>query len=219
MNRSKPQSAEPSGSALFGCECSGVVRDACREIGVDAWSCDLKPCERGSIYHMQCDVMEAVMSRRRWDMIGLHPDCTKMAVSGNRWYGKGTDLHALRLDAIRWTVALWDEACSRSDHVYLENPVSVVFAALRKRGAVVQYVQPWQFGHGETKRTGFARHGLPELTPTNVVEGREQRVWKMPPSPTRKTDRSRTFAGIGAAIADQWCRKVCEHNAGNDWRA
>ena len=88
----------------------------------------------------------------------------------------------------------------------MENPVSVIFKHLN---APVQYVQPWQFGHGETKKTGFARHNLSPLVPTNIVEGREQRVWKMPPSPTRKRDRSKTFQGLANAMAIQW---------GTDWK-
>ena len=108
--------------------------------------------------------------------------------------------HAERTSQVLWTQALWRLAISQSDRVALENPVSVIFKHLPN----VQYIQPWQFGHGETKKTGFARHNLPELTPTDVVDGRYQRVWKMPPGPNRKRDRSKTYQGIADAIAEQW---------------
>jgi len=191
---------------LIGCECSGIVRDAFRALGHDAWSCDLKPCEGDDYYHIQGDVLNVMgdYTFRTWDLIGLHPDCTKMAVSGNRWYGFGTPGYDERVAAIAWTVALWHSAKRCAPRVYLENPVSVVFPQLRRHGATVAYVQPWEHGHGETKRTGIALHGLPPLDPTNIVEGREQRVWKMPPSETRKADRSRTYPGIAAAMAAQW---------------
>jgi len=190
-------------SALIGCECSGVVRDAMRAAGIDAWSCDLKPCERGSEHHIQGDVLDAMMSRP-WQFIGLHPDCTAMAVSGNRWYGSGAPKCRERDEAVVRTVYMWTLAKQVAKFVYLENPVSVIFRHLKNMGENVHYIQPWQHGHGETKKTGLALHGLPPLMPSNVVDGREQRIWKMPPGPNRKADRSRTLSGVGAAIADQW---------------
>jgi hypothetical protein len=189
---------------LIGCECSGIVRDAFSERGHDAWSCDLKKCERDMQRHLQMDVMSAIEFCGPWDFIGLHPDCAKMAVSGNRWYGRGTPGYDQRQESTAWTVDLWLTAIKEADRVYLENPVSVVFTELKKRGAFVQYVQPWEHGHGETKRTGIALHGLTPLKPTDVVSGRDQRIWKMPPSKTRKADRSRTYPGIASAMASQW---------------
>lgn len=124
-----------------------------------------------------------------------------MAVSGNRWYGRGMPMHHKREQAISWTVGLWELAKQHGDRVALENPVSVIFQHLN---AQVCYVQPYEHGHGETKKTGFALHNLEPLKPTNVVDGREQRVWKMPPSPTRKRDRSKTFDGIAQAVVMQW---------------
>lgn len=109
-------------------------------------------------------------------------------------------MHYKRLESIKWTRNLWNLAKQYSDHVALENPVSFIFKFLSN----VHYVQPWQFGHGETKKTGFALHNLPPLKPTNIVEGREQRVWKMAPSEHRKRDRSKTFEGIAKAMAKQW---------------
>ena len=114
-------------------------------------------------------------------------------------------MHAERLAQIRWTVSLWELAKRHGDRVALENPVSVIFQHL---DAPVCYVQPYEHGHGETKKTGFALHNLPPLRPSNPVEGREQRVWKMPPSPTRKRDRSKTFEGIAKAIVQQWALRA-----------
>jgi len=141
-----------------------------------------------------------VIPKCKWGLIILHPDCTAMAVSGNRWYGRGMPRHSERLAQIEWTKQLWELAKKYSDKVALENPVSVIFKELPN----VHYIQPWQFGHGETKKTGFALHGLKPLKPTNIVDGREQRIWKMPPSANRKRDRSETFAGVAEAIVDQW---------------
>lgn len=123
-----------------------------------------------------------------------------MANSGNRWYGRGMPRHQERIDAVQWTVKLWEHAKQCGHRVALENPVGVLFKHLPN----VQYIQPWQFGHGETKKTGFALHNLPQLVPTNVVEGRQQRVWKMPPGPNRKRDRSETYEGIARSCAEQW---------------
>lgn len=183
---------------LIGCEYSGIVRDAFLRRGHDAISCDLLPTDSPGP-HMQCDVAEAVKSCR-WDLIILHPPCTALAVSGNRWYGRGMPRHQERLDALAWTLDLWELAKERADSVAMENPVSVLFTGMDN----VQYIQPWQFGHGETKKTGLALHNLPPLQPTNIVEGREQRVWKMPPSEDRWKQRSTTFQGIADAMAEQW---------------
>lgn len=186
---------------LIGCEESGTITTAFRNAGYEAYSCDLQPTRGNKEWHYQQDVME-VIPTKSWDLIILHPDCTAMAVSGNRWYGKGKPYHSKRLASIDWTINLWALAKKYSKYVALENPVSVIFSHLLCDK--VQYVQPWQFGHGETKKTGFALYNLPELKPTNIVEGREQRVWKMAPSPTRKRDRSKTYQGIADAIVDQW---------------
>lgn len=185
---------------LIGCEESQTICGEFRHCGFEAYSCDLRSTRGYPEWHMQCDVIDAVRSRR-WGLIVLHPECTAMAVSGNRWYGKGMPRHADRLDAIEWTIKLWALAKQQSNRCALENPVSVVFNHITEP---VQYVQPWMFGHGETKKTGFALHNLPPLKPTNIVEGREQKVWKMVPSPTRKRDRSKTYQGIAEAIVSQW---------------
>lgn len=184
---------------LIGCEESQVVCQAYRKAGYEAYSCDLQPTRGNPEWHFQQDIMEVIPSRQ-WDLIILHPDCTAMAVSGNRWYGKGMIYHHKRLEAIDWTLKLWDLAKKHSKRVALENPVSVIFSYLDN----VQYIQPWMFGHGETKKTGLTLHNLPELKPTNIVEGRKQRIWKMGPSETRKRDRSETYQGIADAMIDQW---------------
>ena len=185
---------------LIGCEESGVVRRAFRERGHDAWSCDLVDSRDLTAYHLICDVKDAIR-RYPWDLIILHPDCTAMAVSGNRWYGNNMPHNQKRLDSIAWTVDLWELAKKHCPRVVLENPVSVIFSHLN---APVCYVQPWEHGHGETKRTGFALHNVPRIEPTDPVEGREQRVWKMAPGPNRKRDRSKTFPGIAQAMVKFW---------------
>jgi len=184
---------------LIGCEESQVVCKAFRLAGFSAYSCDLEPTRGNPEWHYQQDIME-VIPMLNWDLIILHPDCTAMAVSGNRWYGKGMPRHQERIDQIDWTLKLWNLAKKYSYRVALENPVSVIFKHLPK----VQYIQPWQFGHGQTKRTGFALHNLNPLKHTNVVQGREQLVWKMSPSKTRKRDRSKAFDGVANAMVTQW---------------
>jgi hypothetical protein len=186
---------------LIGCEESQVVCKAFRDAGHEAYSCDLQPTRGQAEWHFQRDIME-VIPTQQWDLIILHPDCTAMAVSGNRWYGKGMPRHRERQKAIEWTLKLWELAKRHSSKVALENPVSVIFKYLPN----VHYIQPYNFGHGETKKTGFALHNLGPLQPTNKVAGREQRIWKMPPSPTRKRDRSTTYTGIAEAMASQWGR-------------
>ena len=184
---------------LIGCEESQTICKSFREAGYKAYSCDIEPTRGNPEWHYQADIME-VIPTRQWSLIILHPDCTAMAVSGNRWYAKDMPFHNKRIQAIKWTLELWELAKKCSDRVALENPVSVVFSELPN----VHYVQPWQFGHGETKKTGFALHNLPPLQPENIVPGREQRIFKMSPSTTRKRDRSKSYEGIARAIVNQW---------------
>ncbi len=185
---------------LIGCEESQIICSAFRAAGHEAYSCDLLPTRGNRDWHYQQDILE-VIPLKRWRLIILHPDCTALAVSGNRWYGRGMPMHYKRQQAIEWTVMLWKLAKKYSDKVALENPVSVIFQYL---DAPVCFIQPYEHGHGETKKTGFALHGLAPLKPTNIVAGRAQRIWKMAPSPTRKRDRSQTFPGIAQAIVQQW---------------
>ena len=185
---------------LVGCEESGVVRDAFLRLGHDAWSNDLIPARNGGS-HLKVCVKEAIRHYGPWDIIILHPDCTALSLSGNRWYGKGMRDHTKRLDAIKWTKDLWILAtCYAKIGCALENPTSVIW----KHIGAPQYIQPNQFGHGEVKKTGILAHNLPPLTTTNQVDGREPRVWKMAPGPNRKRDRSETYPGIAEAMAQQY---------------
>lgn len=184
-------------NVLVACEYSGVVRDAFIAKGHNAISCDLLPTDRPGP-HIQGDCIDAIKSRQ-WDLIIMHPPCTALAVSGNRWYGNGMPKHNERLDAIKWTLDLWELAKRHARiGVAMENPVGVLPMK------PTQYIQPWQFGHGETKKTGLWLHNLPPLVPTDIVEGREQRIWKLPPSADRWKIRSTTFQGIADAMAAQW---------------
>ena len=184
---------------LVACEFSGVVRRAFRALGHDAWSCDLLPAEDGSPYHVQGDVRGILAMR--WDLLIAHPPCTDLSVSGARHFpakiadgrqGRALDFVRLLLDA-------------PIPHIALENPISIISSKIRKPN---QIVQPWQFGHGETKATCLWLKNLPRLVPTNIVEGREARVHRMPPGPNRWKERSRTFTGIADAMASQWSEAV-----------
>lgn len=180
---------------LVGCEYSGKVRDAFIKAGHDAVSCDLLDTDvQGP--HIKGDVMDAI--GEGWDLIIMHPPCTALAVSGNRWYGANMPKNNERQQAIKWTVALWNHAKENASMVCMENPVGVLPMH------PTQYIQPWQFGHGETKKTGLWLHNLPPLTPTNVVDGREQRIWNLPPTKDRWKIRSETYKGIADAMAQQW---------------
>lgn len=185
---------------LIGCEESQTICNAFRSAGYEAYSCDLQPTRGNPDWHYQTDILN-ILPTRNWELVILHPDCTAMALSGNRWYGRGMPLNYKREEAIKWTVQLWQESKKHANRIALENPASVIFKYL---DAPTQYVQPWQFGHGEMKKTGFALHNLPPLLPTNIVGGREERVFRMPPSPNRKRDRSKTYQGVADAIVEQW---------------
>jgi hypothetical protein len=183
---------------LVGCEESQKVCIAFRSKNHDAYSCDLKMCSGGfPQYHLKMDIFDAIKIKK-WDLIILHPDCTYMAVSGNRWYSKSKE----RISSVQWTIKLFESAKESCCKICLENPVSVIFRQLN--GGVLQYINPWQFGHGECKKTGLYLYGLPFLKHTNIVQGREQKIWKMPPSKNRKEIRSKTYTGIANAMAEQW---------------
>lgn len=196
---------------LIGCEESGKVRDAFLRRGHNAVSNDLVDARNGGP-HLKMDVMRALWVRN-WDLIILHPDCTAMAVSGNRYYGAGKADHWQREAQVDWTLHLWAVAKARARvGVVLENPASVIFPKLKERGAVVQYIHPWQHGHMEQKKTGLALDRLPLLKETNNVyeemmklpSKERERIWNMPPGANRKRDRSETFDGIAEALADQY---------------
>lgn len=178
---------------LVGCEYSGRVREAFRRLGHDAWSCDLLGSEDGSPHHIVGDVMPLLMEQ--WDLAIFHPPCTHLAVSGARWF---KDKREEQEHALAFVLALLSAPIPR---IALENPVSIISSRIRKPD---QIIQPWQFGHGETKATCLWLKGLPKLVPTDIVEGREARIHKMPPSPNRWKERSRTFEGVARAMAEQW---------------
>ena len=177
---------------LVACEFSGTVRDEFRAHGHDAWSADLLPSERGGP-HYQCDVRRVL--DHGWDLMVCHPPCTHLAVSGARWF---KDKQAEQAEALQFVRDLLDAPIPR---IALENPVSIISSRIRKPD---QVIQPWMFGHGEVKATCLWLKNLPKLRPTNIVEGREARVHRMPPGPNRWKERSRTFRGIAEAMADQW---------------
>jgi len=193
---------------LIACEFSGIVRRAFADRGHDAWSCDLLPAEDGSNRHYQCDVRDILDDG--WDLlIVAHPPCTRLCNSGVRWLHKPPQDKTLQqmwseLDAgAELFSILWNAPVNR---VAVENPVMHKHAKQRivNYQPPAQSVQPWQFGHGETKRTCLWLRNLPKLKPTNIVDGREQRIHRMPPGPDRAKERSRFFPGIAAAMADQW---------------
>lgn len=181
---------------LVACEYSGTVRDAFLARGHDALSCDLLPTDAPGP-HYQGDVFDIIGDG--WDLMIAHPPCTHLAVSGARHFpAKRAD--GRQQQAIDFFMAL---AEAPIDRIAIENPVCIMSKVWRKPD---QYVQPWQFGHGETKKTGLWLKNLPLLTPTNIVEGREARIHKMPPSADRWKKRSETYKGIADAMAEQWSK-------------
>jgi site-specific DNA-cytosine methylase len=171
------------------------VREAFRKLGHDAWSCDLLDAEDGSPYHYKGDVFDII--DQGWDLMIAHPPCTHLAVSGARHFAaKIAD--GRQQAAIEFFTRL---ANSPIERIAIENPVCIMSTKWRKPD---QTIQPWMFGHGETKATCLWLKNLPKLVPTNIVEGREQRIHKLPPSPDRWKVRDRTFAGIAEAMAAQW---------------
>ncbi len=179
---------------LVACEFSGTVRDAFAASGWDAWSCDLLPSERASGRHIQGDVLD-IVGCWPWDLMIAHPPSTHLAVSGARWF---KEKKAEQAAAVRFFMALANASIPR---IAIENPVCIMSSRWRKPD---QTVQPWQFGHGEVKATCLWLKNLPKLVPTNVVEGRVARVHREPPGPDRWKNRSRTFEGLAAAMAEQW---------------
>lgn len=181
---------------LVACEFSGIVRDAFIAAGHDAVSCDLLPSERPGP-HIQGDVLPRLADG--WDLMIAHPPCTYLAASGARW----------------WASRVWEQDAAVGfvcqllaapiPRIALENPVGALTRRVRKPN---QIIQPWQFGHGETKATCLWLRGLPPLVPTDIVEGRSERIHRMPESKDRSRNRSRTFPGIAAAMAAQWGRPL-----------
>ena len=174
------------------CEFSGTVRDSFIEFGHDAISCDLLPTEKKGP-HIQNDCLSVDWSD--FDLLICHPPCTHLAVSGARWFKDKKDEQIAALCFVKKLMELPVKM------IAIENPISIISSKIRKPD---QIIQPWQFGHGETKATCLWLKGLPKLIPTNIVEGRDNKIHKMPPSLDRWKLRSKTYIGIAKAMADQW---------------
>ena len=184
-------------NVLIACEFSGIVRDAFRARGHNARSCDWLPSERGQKHHIQGDIRDTL----RWecnnvDLLIAFPPCTHLAVSGARWFKDKPDQQTNALAFAKWLIDY-----PHIGRVAVENPIGILSTRVRKPD---QIIQPWQFGHGETKATCLWLKNLPLLKPTKIVEGRKARVHREPPSPDRWKNRSRTLPGIAAAMAEQW---------------
>jgi len=178
---------------LVACEFSGVVREAFRRKGHDAWSCDLLPAEDGSQFHIEGDCIQVLEDK--WDLMVAHPPCTHLAVSGARWFKDKQKEQAEALDFVKLLLN------APIEKIALENPISIISSKIKKPD---QIIQPWQFGHGETKATCLWLKNLPKLKPTKIVDGRIARVHNLPPSPDRWKLRSITYQGIADAMAEQW---------------
>ena len=202
---------------LIACEFSGIVRRAFSARGHDAWSCDLLPAEDGSNRHITGDARDILNDG--WDLLMVaHPPCTRLCNSGVRWLSvppPGRTAENMQ-DELRSGAALfsafWNAPIER---IAIENPVmhKHAKALIENYCKPAQSIQPWQFGHGETKRTCLWLKGLPPLTATNIVEGREARVHRMPPGPNRWRERSRFFSGIAEAMASQWGTQLLQQEA------
>ena len=194
---------------LVACEYSGVVRDEFLKLGHDAWSCDLLESDSCNEKHIQGDCIPVI--KIGWDIIIMHPPCTALTVAGNAHYGQGMPKHNERIDSVEWTKKLFELAIANAKiGVCMENPVGVLprMADLK----CSQYIQPYQFGHPEQKKTGLWLHGLPRLVETDNVynemmklpKNERERLHYLRPSKDRGRRRSTTFVGIAKAMANQW---------------
>ena len=203
-------------NVLIGCEYSGIVRTAFWNKGHYAYSCDLLPDDHGSKFHFQRDVFDMISTApsgvNKWDLIILHPPCVKLCVSGNAHYGSGKSRYYERIDALQWTLNLWNHAKHHAEKICLENPVGI----LSKHIGKPHYVQPHNFGHDASKKTGLFLHNLEPLEPTGYIEPRiidglprwenqtDSGQNRLGPSPDRWKIRSTTYKGIADAMAEQW---------------
>lgn len=201
-------------NVLVACEYSGVVRRAFRDLGVNAWSCDLLPADDGSEYHYQDDVKN-VIERERWDLMIAFPPCTYLCSSGLHWNTKRPERAQMTEDALDFVRYLLDAPIP---HIAVENPIGCISTRIRKPN---QIIQPWQFGHPESKSTCLWLKNLPNLVPTDVLSKPESGRWnnqtksgqnKLPPSKDRWKLRSTTYEGIGRAMADQWVKYIRENH-------
>jgi hypothetical protein len=196
------------GRVLVGCEYSGVVRSAFRDFGHDAWSCDLLPCEDGSPHHVQGDLLEFLQdSADTWDLAVFHPPCTYLCSSGLHWNKRRPERAKHTEDALSFVRQLLSADIPR---IALENPIGCISTRIRKPD---QIVQPYEYGHPESKATCLWLKNLPALRPTWVLNKPESGRWanqtpsgqnKLGPSKDRWKERSRTYEGIGRAMAEQW---------------
>ena len=185
---------------LIACEESQAVTIEMRKIGIEAFSCDIEPCSGGHPeWHIHGDALPLL--NQKWDMIIAFPPCTHLAVSGAKWF-KEKRKDGRQQQAIDFFMEFANVKCER---IAIENPIGIMSTVWRKPD---QIIQPWMFGHGETKATCFWLKNLPLLQPTNIVNGREQRIWEMQPSKKRAKIRSKTFPGIAKAMAEQWGRRI-----------
>lgn len=184
---------------LVACEESGVVTKAFRDKGIEAYSCDIIPTSGPHPEWHYTIPLEVVLSMNtdNWDAIIAFPPCTHICSSGAAWF-KEKRADGRQQEGIDFFMSIINADC---DLIAVENPIGIMSTRYRKPD---QIIQPWQFGHGETKATCLWLKGLPKLIATDVVDGRENRVHKMPPSPDRAKLRSKTYQGIANAMADQW---------------
>ena len=182
---------------LVGFEESQTITKELRAKGIEAYSCDLQDCSGGHPeWHLKMDIFQA-LKLKKWGGIILHPPCTFTALCGNRWYWNSEK----RIEGIELCKNAWIEACKVCDNVALEQPKTIMQKYIGQR---TQTIHPWQFGHGETKETWLWLKGFQKLEPTEIVDGRENKIWKMPPSKDRGKLRSKTYLGIAKAISEQW---------------
>ena len=181
---------------LVACEESQAVTKELRKLGHQAFSCDILSCSGGHPeWHIQGDVIKEL--DKNWDMIIAFPPCTHLSSSGARWF-KEKQKYGRQQNAVDFFMRIVNANATK---IAIENPIGIMSSKYRKPD---QIIQPWQFGHGETKATCLWLKGLPKLTATELVEGREQRIWRLPPSKDRAKLRSKTFPGIAKAMATQW---------------
>ena len=191
---------------LVACEYSGRVREAFIAKGHEVTSCDFEPSEDNSPNHYQGDIRDLLT--QQWDLMIAHPPCTYLTVSANKWFKDqperksgalvGQARRDARDEAIEFFMFLYNQPVEK---IAIENPIGTMSSRFRRPN---QVIQPWMFGHGETKATCLWTKGLTNLQPTNIVSGREQRLHKLPPGKDRWKERSRTFQGIADAMAAQW---------------
>ncbi len=196
---------ETSLPILVACEESQTVTIEFRKLGYEAYSCDLQDCSGGHPeWHIKEDVRDVLYSRK-WGGVIAHPTCTRLCNSGVRWLAERNLWHEMELACDFFNV--FTAYGKAGNKIRIENPIPHKYA-IAKIGKYSQIIHPWQFGHPETKATCLWNYNLPNLVPTNIVAGREGRIWKMAPGPERTKERSKTYPGIAAAIASQFHQSV-----------